>query len=271
MQSHHAVGALKATAMNLMRARGDTTSTSTSSSSSSSSSYSVQPNYSPSTGGGAGGGYESTADSLTPQVRDHVARVYGLLTVGVITAGIGSALMITTPLGHMVPYIVPMFAGLGCLLWLSFKPPRNPQARVALFLTFTAFEGMAIAPFVKFGAMKGVLGSALVLTGAVFAGFTAMALLAPRGRLLMLGGPLMGMLLGMMVLSLFSMFYPTMFAHNILLYGGLAVFSLLIAFDTQSMIERARCGNTDHVSDATSMFLNLLNVFVRLLQILGRD
>lgn len=232
---------------------------------------SVQANYTPSTTDSGNVGSGSTADSITPQVRNHIVRVYNLLTFGVVTAGLGCAAMITTPLGAIVPYWAAMFGGLGCLLWLQFKPPANPQARVGLFLAFTTLEGMSLAPFVKMGAMKGVLGSALVLTGAVFAGFTAVALLAPRGRLLALGGPLFGMLMGMVVLSLVSMIYPTYFAHSILLYGGLALFSVMIAYDTQAMIERARCGNGDHVQDATSLFLNMMNIFIRLLQILGRD
>jgi len=260
-------GWLKASPVALLRAAGG----GNPSSSSSSSSY-VQPNYSPQTSGSDPfGGSGSTADSITPQVRNHLVRVYNLLTFGVVTAGIGCAAMITTPLGAIVPYWAAMIGGLGCLLWLNFKPPANPQARVGLFLGFTTLEGMSIAPFVKMGAMKGVLGSALVMTGAVFAGFTAAALLAPRGKLLALGGPIFGMLMGMMALSLVSMFYPTYFAHSILLYGGLALFSVMIAFDTQVMIERARCGNGDHVQDATSLFLNMMNIFVRLLQILGRD
>jgi Bax inhibitor 1 len=264
-------GWLKASPISFIRAAGGGSSNNTSSSYSSSSS-SVQPNYSPANSSwGSSGSTESTADSITPQVRNHLVRVYNLLTLGVATAGLGCAAMIMTPLGASIPYFIPMFAGLGCLLALQFMPPKNPQARVGLFLAFTTLEGMSIAPFVKMGAMKGVLGSALVLTGAVFAGFTAMALLAPRGKLLALGGPLFGMLLGMIVLSLFNMFYPTYFAHSIILYGGLALFSIMIAYDTQAMIERARCGNGDHVSDATGLFLNMLNIFIRLLQILGRD
>lgn len=256
-------GWLKSSPVSLIRASGSSTIPSNQGSS-------VQPNYTPATSSNetfSG----STADSITPQVRNHLVRVYNLLTIGVVTAGLGCAAMITTPLGAAVPYFVPMFGGLACLLWLNFKPPANPQARVALFLAFTTLEGMSIAPFVKMGAMKGVLGSALVLTGAVFAGFTAAALLAPRGKLLMLGGPLFGCLMGMMALSLVSMFYPTYFAHSIILYGGLALFSVMIAYDTQAMIERARCGNGDHVQDATGLFLNMLNIFIRLLQILGRD
>jgi FtsH-binding integral membrane protein len=213
----------------------------------------------------------STADSMTPQVRSHLMRVYNLLAIGCGTAACGSAAMILTPLGKIVPYYVPMVGGLGALLWLNFRPPASVTARVGLFLTFTTLEGMSIAPLVKMGAMKGILGSALVMTGAVFIGFSAAALLAPRASLLSLQGPLFGCLLGLMAVSVLNIFWPTAFAHSLILYGGLALFSIFIATDTQSMIERARCGDTDHVQDATSMFMNVLNVFIRLLQIMRSD
>ena len=94
---------------------------------------------------------------------------------------------------------------------------------------------------------------------------------SPRAGLLAFQGPLYGMLMGMVAVSLLNLFYPTAFAHSLILYGGLALFSAFIAVDTQAMIERARCGAGDHVQDALQMFLNVINVFVRIAQILGRD
>jgi FtsH-binding integral membrane protein len=55
--------------------------------------------------------------------------------------------------------------------------------------------------------------------------------------------------------------------YNVNLYLGLGIFSLFISFDTQQMIHDAREGHKDHVSHAMNMFLNLINVFIRLLSI----
>ena len=228
----------------------------------------VQPNYTPWAGGGSGG-KESTADSLTPQVRDHLGRVYGLLAAGVASAGLASAAMFMTPLGKAIPWFLPTFGGLIPLFWLMWRPPASIQGRLALFFAFTTLEGMALAPIVKMTMVKGVLGTSLVLTGAVFCGFSAAAYLAPRASMLALQGPLFGMLIGMVAISILNMFYPTAFAHSIILYGGLALFSMFVAVDTQAMIERARCGAGDHVQDALQMFLNVVNIFVRIAQILG--
>jgi FtsH-binding integral membrane protein len=225
------------------------------------------PNWSPANFTGSGGQTAGDA-ALTPHVRAHMVRVYNLLALGVASAAVGSMAMMLTPLGKTIPYWLPMFGGFVPLIWLMWAPPASIQARLALFFAFTTLEGMTLAPLIKLTLAKGVLGSALVLTGAVFLGFSAAALAAPRASMLALQGPLFGMLLGMVAISILNIFYPTAFAHSIVLYGGLAIFSLFVAVDTQAMIERAACGNSDHVGDALQMFLNVVNIFVRIAAIL---
>ncbi|EPY29136.1 hypothetical protein STCU_04707 [Strigomonas culicis] len=177
--------------------------------------------------------------------------------------------MLATPLGHMIPYWLPMFGAFVPLLWLSFAPPANPTLRLALFFAFTTLEGMGLAPLILMTSMKGVLATSLLLTGAVFCGFSAAAYLAPRASMVAWQGPLFGALIGLVGISVVNIFWPTAIAHSLILYGGLALFSVLVAVDTQAMIERARCGAGDHVNDALQMFLNVINIFVRIAQIMG--
>ncbi|GET88958.1 hypothetical protein, conserved [Leishmania tarentolae] len=227
----------------------------------------IQSQNSPMNWSGSSGG--SQADSLTPFVRQHLARVYTLLGCACLTAGLGSFLMVATPMGRAIPYWLPMVGGFVPLLWLSFAPPSNPSLKLGLFFSFALLEGMAIAPLVLMTSMKGVLTTSILLTAAVFGGFSAAAYLAPRASMVAWQGPLFGALIGMVAISLLNVFYPTAFAHSLILYGGLAIFSLMVAVDTQAMIERARCGAGDHVQDAMQMFLNVVNIFVRIAQIMG--
>jgi hypothetical protein len=44
--------------------------------------------------------------------------------------------------------------------------------------------------------------------------------------------------------------------YNVNLWGGLALFSVFISFDTAKMIHDARLGETDHVSHSLSLFLS---------------
>lgn len=45
--------------------------------------------------------------------------------------------------------------------------------------------------------------------------------------------------------------------YNVNLYGGLALFSLFICYDTQNIAHQYREGNDDHVQPALSMFLSM--------------
>ncbi|KPI86029.1 hypothetical protein ABL78_4898 [Leptomonas seymouri] len=229
----------------------------------------VQRVNSPMNWSGSSSGGGSQADSLTPYVRQHLARVYTLLGAACLTAGLGSFLMVATPLGRAIPFWFPMIGGFVPLLWLSFAPPANPSLKLALFFSFALLEGMGLAPLVLATSMKGVLTTSILLTAAVFGGFSAAAYLAPRASMVAWQGPLFGALIGMVAISVLNIFYPTAIAHSIILYGGLALFSIMVSVDTQAMIERARCGAGDHVQDALQMFLNVINIFVRIAQIMG--
>jgi FtsH-binding integral membrane protein len=61
------------------------------------------------------------------------------------------------------------------------------------------------------------------------------------------------------------------FIQNLWLYGGLVIFSLFVAVDTQVIIERALRGDSDSVHSALDLFLDALNIFVRIMIILSRD
>ena len=60
--------------------------------------------------------------------------------------------------------------------------------------------------------------------------------------------------------------YPLL--HNIYLYGGLSIFTLYIAYDTQKMIDEYEMGEDDHIKHATDLFLDFKIVFTRVMQLL---
>lgn len=58
-------------------------------------------------------------------------------------------------------------------------------------------------------------------------------------------------------------------SHDVSLYGGLGLFTLLNAYDTHVMIEDYKSGRTDRVGHAANYSLNMINIFLRLLEILS--
>jgi hypothetical protein len=60
--------------------------------------------------------------------------------------------------------------------------------------------------------------------------------------------------------------YPLL--HNVYLYGGLGLFTLYIAYDTQKMIDEYNMGVDDHLKHAVDLFIDFKIVFTRVLQLL---
>ena len=65
------------------------------------------------------------------------------------------------------------------------------------------------------------------------------------------------------------MFFPNPIFHSISLYGGLALFTLYIAYDTQCAITSYEEGDRDHVTHSLNFFVNFLAIFRRMLALVG--
>lgn len=223
--------------------------------------------------------FERTQDAITPQVQRHLVQVYGLLatTTGLSAAGVMTSLFV---FGASSGLSLLGFGGLlGCVFGMWFVDPANVGLRRALLFGVGGFSGLSIAPLVGMAAAISplIVLQAAIGTAAIFAGFSLAAMYARRGLFLMLGGPLMAGFILILFAGLGSAFLPMlgigtpalwMALHNINVYLGLLLFSVFISYDTQRMVESARNGTADVVSDATSMFLNCFNIFTRLLIIL---
>lgn len=216
---------------------------------------------------------------LTADVGQYLAKVYGTLGLTVGSAAAATVIGSMTSLGFAFGPSSPMFYSIGAIIPImavSFSSPSAGPWRMAALQTSAVMMGLGMAPFIGMIAAvnPAIVATALGGTGAIFGGFTLMALKARRRSALMLGGPLLGGMLGIMVLQLapfvFDMSPGALKAlHSVYTYGGLGLFSLFIAYDTQRMIENARAGQKDVVGDALNMFLNLRGVFVMLLSILS--
>eukprot|EP00727_Mastigamoeba_balamuthi_P011528 m51a1_g6999 hypothetical protein (250) ;mRNA; r:198833-199735 len=177
-----------------------------------------------------------------------------------------------------LPATLCSLSSLGLVVALGFARPPLSDAdpdttRVSLLLAFGALTGAGLTPFLA--AVAGVdpvlvpLGLAGAL--AVFACFSVSALLSPRRSALYLGGVLGTALVGLVLVGLANVFVRSAALYAVQLYGGLVVFSFFVAFDTQLMIERADAGSCDAVRSALELFLDFVNIAVRIWQILAKS
>jgi FtsH-binding integral membrane protein len=215
----------------------------------------------------------TTGELLTPQVQAYVSKVYRFM------AGMTGASIAGGVIGAAVgfPPLIGFLGGLGCLLGVMFTSREKVRLREWLGYGFGALQGLSVGMFVSLFS-PGVIAAAALGTLALFGGFSLAALRADRAAYIKYGGIMFGALIFLVLAGLGGMLASAMgwasagflkALYNINLWFGLGLFSLFISFDTQRMIDSAYQGVTDHVSDALNMFMNLFNIFIRLLQIFG--
>ena len=112
--------------------------------------------------------------------------------------------------------------------------------------------------------------TALLGTTAVFACFAAFALLSRRRSMLYLGGVLSSGLTILVLLGFLRSFF-SFGVSSLELYGGLALFVGYVVFDTQLVVEKADAGSTDFVWHATTLYLDFINIAIRIAIVLARN
>lgn len=219
---------------------------------------------------------QTAADALTPQVSAYVSKVYRFMagTVAVAGAtGIASAALGLPGMG-----LLGLLGGLGLILGVVFTPKEKVRLREGLVLGFGALSGLTLGPLLASVSASASLLAFLGTLG-IFAGFSLAALRAKRTAYIYWTGPLFGALLITFLVGITGALLPLFGVHNLAilkalynvnLYLGLGLFSVFVAYDTQRMIDSAARGEEDHVSDALNMFMNVFNIFIRLLMIFGR-
>jgi growth hormone-inducible transmembrane protein len=112
--------------------------------------------------------------------------------------------------------------------------------------------------------------------------FTAMN--AKEDKFLYIGGPLMAGLTILVLSSFVGMFLPARFVTTLSLidafwlYGGLAIFSGFVLYDTQKLMARAKINasrgvleRVDYINESISLYMDIINIFIRLVQILSNS
>eukprot|EP00741_Cyanophora_paradoxa_P009507 tig00001497_g9207.t1 len=212
---------------------------------------------------------------LTEPVRAHLMRVYSTLAACLLSAALGSMSFVKFGFGGGAA------AALGSLfsmLYLAFTPymPGNvqqQQKRTLALMVMAFFHGSNLGPLILMSLYVDpmIIVTALIATTAIFVCFSGAAIYAKRREYLYLGGVLSSALMVMCITSLLNMFFRIRIIYEMELYAGLLIFCGYILFDSQLIIEKAFAGNHDEVSQALELFLDLVQIFVRILIILLKN
>jgi len=193
-----------------------------------------------------------------------IRNTYQLLALSTGVAAIGAGISIWAGFGPLLGIVFTLL-GLVPLIYLSKN--RNTAAAVPAMLTFTGLSGLGLGPtlthYLNLPGGSGTVMTAAVLTTAVTLALTAYVHKSGRDFTRM-GGFLFAGLIVVLLASVAALFVPAMQA------GVSAVAALLfsgfILFDTSRLI---RGEEDNYVMAACSMYLNVLNLFLSILQLLG--
>jgi FtsH-binding integral membrane protein len=226
-------------------------------------------------------------------LRAYMLRVYnwmasGLLVTGVVAYAIANTSLVNlfyplvqTPFGYAhhatVLAMITMFAPLAFVLVLSLGVNRlSTTAAQALFWAFAAVMGASLANIFLIYSGESIARVFFITAGTFGAmslwGYTTRTDLTRFGSFLFMG------LIGIIIASLVNMFIGSTALQFAISVIGVLVFVGLTAYDTQRIkgdyVQYAYAAGTDQankrsVYDSLSLFLNFINLFMLLLQLLG--
>lgn len=201
-----------------------------------------------------------------------VRRTYGLVFLSILVTMLGTAFAFTQPALMQAVAIHP-FITFFCMfipLIMAQRAARDFPRNVIFTFLFTFIEGIWLSPFLLLAERNapGSVVSAAALTAVAFGGLTLYALLSRRdfsawGSFFMIG------LLVLFVAMIINAFVASAAAGVWLSAVGVMIFSGLLVFDTWRILRSGQFGQDDYVIAAVQIYLDLLNMFIFILSLLG--
>lgn len=195
-------------------------------------------------------------------------KVYGLLAISVFLAAGASWTTITNQAflnvvaGNYILFIILEFAAIFFAMWARKK---ETMGMVALF-SFTILTGVTTAPVLLVYSGTTVTQAAF-MTGLIFAGLSFYTIVSKRDFSFM-GGMLTTGLIILIIGGLLNMFiFKSSGISFLYSAGGVFLFSGFIIYDTFNILKRYP--TDEYISATLSLYLDILNLFLMLLHLLG--
>jgi FtsH-binding integral membrane protein len=199
-----------------------------------------------------------------------VRRTYTLVLASVAVTIFGVGFGLTQPQMMQAVILHPWITML-CVfapLMLAQMNAKTFPLNIGFVALFTFAEGLWLAPFIAFMESRspGIAAQAGALTFGAFSVLTVYAWISrrdfrPMGAFLVVG---MFVLMGAMILNIFM---QSNAADTWIAAVGVLIFSGMLVFDTWRI--RNTFGPDDYVMAAVQIYLDLLNMFLFILRLLG--
>ena len=196
-----------------------------------------------------------------------IKKVYGLLALSLVTAAIGAhlgsdpdLLLIPVASNMMLFFILEI----GLIFFAQFVSRKPGLNMVALF-SFTTVTGLVVGPLL-YRVGPSIALEAFALTALTFGGLTMYVIFSKRDFSFMQGFLFTGLMI-VVFGALINMFFASPMAHFMISGASVLLFSGFILYDTSNVLRNY--GTDEHVSATLALYLDILNLFIALLSILG--
>ena len=203
----------------------------------------------------------STTDRLT-----FIKKVYSLLAMSMGTAAVGAylgsgpLLLLVAP--NMMLFFILQFA---LIIFASFASRKPGLNMVALF-SFTTVSGLTLGPLL-YQVGPSIAAEAFALTAITFAGLSLYVVYSKKDFSFMSGFLMTGLIV-IIIGGLLNMFFiQSGMMHFVMSGASVLLFSGFILYDTSNILRYY--GTDEYVSATLALYLDILNLFIALLSILG--
>ena len=213
-----------------------------------------------------GRGVTAAASVSTTERLVFIKKVYSLLALSMLTAAIGAYLG-SGPLFLLVAPNMMLFfiLQIGLIFFASFAA-RKPGLNIIALFSFTTVSGLTLGPLLaRVGPT--IAAEAFALTAITFVCLSAYVVYSKKDFSFMSGFLMTGLIV-LVVGGLLNMFFiQSGMMHFVMSGASVLLFSGFILYDTSNILRYY--GTDEHVSATLALYLDVLNLFIALLSILG--
>jgi FtsH-binding integral membrane protein len=220
--------------------------------------------------------YATTSYRSAAGINEAMGRVYGNMSLAVLTSMIVSYFVGTSP--ELLQFFftgalkwVVIFAPLVAILGMTFASEKFSKSGLQVFLqAFAALMGLSFATIFAIYTMGSIftafMGGAVLFGTMSFYGYFTKKDLSSMGQMMFVG------LIAIIIASIINIFIGSTVMQMVISAIAIIIFLGLTAYDTQKIRELvARDTDTgrEEVLGALSLYLDFINLFLNLLQLFG--
>ena len=211
-------------------------------------------------------GVTSAASVTTTERLVFIKKVYSLLAMSMGTAAIGAYLGSGPLLLLVAPNMMLFFILQIALIFFASFAARKPGLNMVALFSFTTVSGLTLGPLL-YQVGPSIAAEAFALTAITFAGLSMYVVYSKKDFSFMSGFLMTGLIV-LVIGGLLNMFFiQSGMMHFVMSGASVLLFSGFILYDTSNILRYY--GTDEYVSATLALYLDVLNLFIALLSILG--